>query len=206
MVGDLKTLRGEAVELLQELAAILLLTNSVEKKDLAALAEEEAYLMKAISRKDLRAQIKKWGKEVAKWRVDKQVHASRADLIGLLKGIRATPKGKFALVRKAHLVRLIGTYNEIPKPAHCQIIFEKDGIDPANPVIQWRLLEALLYEDMCSLYNFSRDLSGGSGAGAGAKYKQLEAVRRAVVTASFISWKAILMDSATTSSPRRSVF
>ena len=183
MVGDLKSLRREALDLVQEFTAVVLLTNSIDQVAPAKLAETEAWSMTTSSRKDLRAFIKVWRLQVASWRDDKEVIASRQELIDLLQGIRATPEGKLAFVRKAHLSKLIRWYDHYPRPAHCQIGFPKDGCE--NWAIEWRLLEALLYEDMCALYNLSVDLSRKAESSAGSNGKQANALRRAVVTAAF---------------------
>jgi hypothetical protein len=153
MIRDLKDLRREAVELTQEFESIMLLTNSIERHALAMLRDDEDSLMIATSKKDLWDCINMRRKDVASWRDDKQVRASRQELIDLLQLIRATPEGKLAYVRIAHLARLIGLYEHYPKPSHCQIGFPKDGIDSRHWAISWRLLEGLLYEDMCALYN-----------------------------------------------------
>jgi hypothetical protein len=187
MIRDLKDLRREAVELTQEFTAIALLTNSIEKQALAKLADVEAQLMTSTSRKDLRAYIKVRRADVASWRADKHVQASRQELIELLQGIRAAPDGQLAYVRKAYLAKLIGIYDHYPWPAHCQIGFPKEGIDLKHWVIEWRLLEALLYEDLCALYNLSLDFAEkpDDRADSRVRFKQGEALRRAVVTAAF---------------------
>lgn len=126
-------------------------------------------------------------RDVALWRDEKDVRASRQELRKILEAVRATPPGKLCFMRKAHLASLMGWCEHYPFPAHCQIGIPKDGIDTKCWVMEWRLLEALLYEDMCALYNLSLDLSGGVEKATESKVrlKQTKAVQRAVVTSAF---------------------
>ena len=187
MTGDLTDLRREAIELTQEFTAITLLTHAIDKGALARLAADETKVMTATSRRVLRAYITIRRKDVALWRDEKEVRASRQELIEILGVLRATPPGKLCFVRKAHLARLIGWCEHYPRPAHCQIGIPKDGIDLKQWVMDFRLLEALLYEDMCALYNLALDLSKESekATESRVRLKQAEAVKRAVVTSAF---------------------
>ena len=78
-------------------------------------------------------------------------------------------------------------YDLYPRPAHCQIGIPKDGIDSKSWDVEWRLVEALLYEDMCALYNLSLDFRNKSAVSTGSKSRRKQglALNRSVVTGAF---------------------
>jgi hypothetical protein len=106
MMSYISAMLLEAIAHRQEFTAIVVLTNTIDKPSMARLAANESTRLTTDNESTLRSFIAQMAKDVASWREDKRVTASREQLLALLKGF--VPRHPSKEIR-------IGTFHSIIK-------------------------------------------------------------------------------------------
>jgi hypothetical protein len=160
----LERLRAKASALLREQEAILVLANMMTHQRREQLDAEKRFCRERATVKRVSQLIEAKQKEVSALRSRLGVKVPVGDLLEWLEWVRKAPPGKVAMIRK-HVIRQLFRFPEetfdrfSTLPDHAELyIYEtkpEHHVDPRT--IDWRLVEATLYEDMCALFNLARE-------------------------------------------------
>jgi hypothetical protein len=149
---------NSAFTALREYEAILVLGFGIDQSKRVEI-EKERSLINTWNNRGLRDYIQDKTETIAKLRKDLHVLIERDELIRRLELVEAAPSGKSAFVTKAWLEEVFGPNGILKEltaiPEHTRIAISKDR-DQAG-TYDWWLPAAMLYEDMCLLFNLAME-------------------------------------------------
>jgi len=154
----LSGLRGKAQRLYREYAAILILTNQVTVQTKGQLDSSKAYILRS-NKSELRELIQQLEEKIPRLRQEFGVISPRAELIRLSDMAEATPHEKPYLLIPKYLLQAFFSHYEraLPRfpvlPMHAQICIDAGKHRVDQGAVEYCILEAALFEDMCALFN-----------------------------------------------------
>ncbi len=183
-------LRAQALEIYQELRAILILTRNYherDERDFGAIQQWASIAGVA----ELRGAIRVGCSTVARLRREYGITATGRHLIEIAQLLEASPE-RTAYIPKPSLREMVKNYGRaLPvfdgMPEHVRIALTARPFASPPQAYEWRAVESTLYEDMCALFNLAHDVHVQKLAHGRPKsvIKRSYALNRATVTASF---------------------
>jgi hypothetical protein len=191
-------LRSKADRLLREYQAIYCLINGMTiqirqdfKRDRGAIANRD--------KKELQKAITVCNHEIRELRKMYGVKAPNSDIIELAEMAESAPHGQFLLIPKYFLDDIFSDYGRILSdyskyPCHMRIGIDSGMIREEEGPIELYLLEAILFEDMCALFNIAKKSHTEYKTEKGTKtpMKTYSALLRATTTTAFYFIEAYL--------------
>ena len=155
--GTLKDLRAKAIGLFREQAAILILSNHPDRLSPDQISENLELLNSIRSRKELRAWVSRLTTAVKEMRQQFGITVSSDHIFALLSWIEGhISAGQACYMPLGMLSDIVSFYRDLKLPPHARVSLDPLCIGREYPGgFEVRLLEASLFEDMCSLLNES---------------------------------------------------
>jgi hypothetical protein len=196
--SKIDALRARLKQRLDELEAMLALTYRMNRENRAQLIEARGEAGRSYSWTKLNSLLSNARAEVERLGRAFGARVGPEKILSVYRKLSAAPQGEVAYIRKSWISELFSDYGKVfPQfdkfPPHGFLLIPTEGESPAGRV-DWFLLEAKLFEDMCGLFNQHRDRSQRlpSRRGLLLPVKYLDALWVATVSVAFYFAEAYL--------------
>lgn len=191
-------IRLKALRLYRIYEAILVLTNSMTVETRKGM-EASKNAIKSKKGWEVRNFVKTIKMEVSKLKKHYGVKVSNLDLLKLLEEVESAPPGLFLLIPKYFLKEYFEFYNNVfpdfnDLPDHIRVGVDRGTVRQREGYGELYLLEAKIFEDMCALFNLSREqyLKWDKNNPCKKIIKFYEALSRATIAGAFYLLEAYL--------------
>lgn len=162
----LNKLQARAQHLHRQLEALLVLGNDMTRAKRVEFESQKAGVIERPTIKRVQEHINQTEQHIEDLRRLLGVRVPNHTLIEILEMVEAAPEGKTALVSKHVIERLFErtdrTFEQFDRfPAHVRIMIyqTKPNHHDAEPkTVDWRSIEATLFEDMCAMFNLAKEI------------------------------------------------
>jgi hypothetical protein len=187
----LSTLRAIAERSHQEYEAMMMLAFHVTREAEKQLTSNRTSIARA-DESQLRRAIEDLRREKGELRRKFGIVAGEQELLDLLAFVKNSPAGELSYIAKYYLKQMVSGYQKmIPNfeliPDHARIGLTTRN-EPRKPgALEFRILEATMFEDMCSLFNLAHENRIQSNIDNLEKstFKRSLALNRATIVAAF---------------------